>query len=132
MAEAVSRPRIPFASQNPPRGFVTMTIRAKIRVFHRSPALIVRISLEAEASDSFFCATENACLMIRHKFLALRAQAQIVGRFLVQALALFPIENRLSDDTPSCLRPEIILAVEPLDPVHQLGLVQNAGIDNVG
>src|SRR5258706_1205085 len=123
------RLRMPRARKKFPSALLTTTIAANSRVFHFS-----RRS-NSIRSDAFFGArllnVQHAGPLIGDVLPALGAKAEKVLGFLVKALALRPLENSLADDAPGGLGTEIIFAVEPLHPIHELGFIENAGIDYV-
>ncbi len=62
--------------------------------------------------------------LLLHELLALRTKSQILARFFVEPAAFIAVEHRLTDQPERDFRPEIIFAVEPLDPLDQLASVQ--------
>src|SRR5882724_9263760 len=60
---------------------------------------------------------------VRHEFLSLGAKGHVLAGFLGEALAVRGVEDRFSHHAPDDTGAEVILAVETLHPVDQLGAV---------
>src|SRR5437660_31149 len=85
---------------------------------------VLRRSACPSGSVTGVCGNRSLLPLLRNKLPAPFPQSHVFLRFLRQAFTLMRIEDDLADHPPNHLRTEIILAVEPLHPIHQLGFVQ--------